>query len=80
MASSRINPRKGNNVTIYIPIMFVCVAEVCNFMQSQVLHKTEAGCRASIEMQKAHMNEVSQGKITLIEGTCINIEVPRNNV
>jgi hypothetical protein len=69
-------------MTIYIPIMFICVAEVCNFMQGQVLHKTEAGCRASIEMQKDHMNEVAkesrQGKITLIEGTCINVELQRN--
>ena len=67
-------------MTIYIPIMFICVAEVCNFMQGQVLHKTEAGCKSAIEMQKAHMDEVSQGKITLIEGTCINVEVPRSNV
>ena len=71
-------------MTIYIPMLFVCVAEVCNFMQGQVLHKTEAGCRASIEMQKAHMDEISkeanQGKITLIEGTCINVDIPRNNV
>ena len=71
-------------MTIYIPIMFICVAEVCNFMQGQVLHKTEAGCRASIEMQKANMAEVAkesgQGKITLIEGTCINVDIPRKNV
>ena len=67
-------------MTIYIPILFVCVAEVCNFMQGQVLHKTEAGCRASIEMQKANMAEISQGKITLIEGTCINVDIVRNNV
>lgn len=67
-------------MTIYIPVIFICVAEVCNFMQSQTLHKTEAGCKSAIGMQKSHMDEVSQGKITLIEGTCINIEVPRNNV
>jgi hypothetical protein len=69
---------------IYIPILFVCVAEVCNFMQGQVLHKTEAGCRASIETQKANMDTISkeanQGKITLIEGTCINVDIVRNNV
>jgi hypothetical protein len=65
-------------MTIYIPIMFICVAEVCNFMQGQTLHKTEASCRASIEMQKTNMAEISQGKITLIEGTCINVELQRN--
>jgi len=68
-------------MTIYIPILFLCVGEVCNFMQGQVLHKTEASCRASIETQKVYMTEVSveagQGKITLIEGTCINVELQR---
>jgi hypothetical protein len=69
-------------MTIYIPILFLCVAETCNFMQGQTLHKTEASCRASIETQKAYMTEVAkesgQGKITLIEGTCINVELQRN--
>ena len=65
-------------MTIYIPVIFLCVAETCNFMQGQVSHKTEAGCRASIEMQKTNMAEISQGKITLIEGTCINVELQRN--
>lgn len=71
-------------MTIYIPVLFVCVAEVCNFMQGQTLHKTEASCRAAVDMQKAYMTVVSkeakQSEITLLEGTCINIEVPRNNV
>jgi hypothetical protein len=71
-------------MTIYIPVIFLCVGEVCNFMQGQVLHKTEASCKAAVDMQKAYMtvisNEANQGKITLIEGTCINVELPRNNV
>ena len=71
-------------MTIYIPVIFICVSEVCNFMQGQTLHKTEASCRAAVDMQKAHMDEVSkeanQGKITLIEGTCINVDIPRSNV
>jgi len=68
-------------MTIYIPMMFICVSEVCNFMQGQVLHKTEIACKAAIEMQKTHMDAISreanQGKITLIEGTCINVDIPR---
>ena len=67
-------------MTIYIPVIFICVSEVCNFMQGQTLHKTEASCRAAVDMQKAHMDEVSKGKITLIEGTCINVDIPRSNV
>ena len=70
-------------MTIYIPILFLCVAETCNFMQGQTPHKTEASCRASIDLQKAYMtvisNEANQGKITLIEGTCINVELPRSS-
>jgi hypothetical protein len=68
-------------MTIYIPILFLCVGEVCNFMQGQVLHKTEASCRVAIDVQKMHLAEMAKdaGKPTILEGTCISVEIPRSN-
>lgn len=48
-------------------------------MQAQIHYKSEAQCRASIDTQKIHMLEVAeranQGKLTTLEGTCINTKV-----
>jgi hypothetical protein len=66
-------------IEIFIPVLFVCLNGNCNFMQAQTHHKTEAQCRASIDTQKIHMLEVAeranQGKVTILEGTCINAHV-----
>lgn len=68
-----------NMIEIFIPVLFVCFNGNCNFMQSQTHYKSEAQCRASIETQKVHMiavaEKANQGKISTLEGTCINTKV-----
>jgi len=70
-------------IEIFIPVLFICMNGNCDFMQAQSFYKSEAQCRASIDTQKTHMLEVAkkadQGKMTVLEGTCINakIEDPR---
>lgn len=58
---------------IFIPVLFVCMNDQCNFMQGT--HYTrEAECRAVAEAQKKRLQEMSlKGgqMITLIAGTCI---------
>jgi hypothetical protein len=68
-------------MTIFIPVLFICLADVCNFMQGQTLHKTEAKCRVAIDVQKMHLSEMAKdtGKPTILEGTCISVEIPRSN-
>jgi len=50
-------------------------------MQGQNSYKSEAQCRISIETQKKYMkeiaNEADRQKITIIEGTCINIKIDK---
>ena len=67
---------------IFVPVVFMCMEEVCNFMQSQAIYKTEQVCRAAIEVQKMNLSEISKNtsKPTVLEGTCIRVEMPRNNV
>ena len=66
-------------IEIFIPVLFVCFNGNCNFMQAQTHYKSEAQCRVSIDNQKIHMLEVveraNQGKISTLEGTCINARV-----
>lgn len=62
-------------MTIYIPVLWVCVALNCQFMQSTAYFKTQQECEKSIEAQKTHMTDLSKGKITQLEGTCISMKI-----
>jgi len=61
---------------IYIPVLFVCMAGHCEFMQAQTWFKSEQQCHAVIETQKENMQKMAlKGgqMITTIEGTCITL-------
>jgi len=61
---------------IYIPVLFICMAGHCEFMQAQTWFKTDQQCRAVIEAQKENMQKMAlKGgqMITTIEGTCITL-------
>lgn len=66
-------------IEIFIPVLFICMNDNCDFMQAQTVYRNEAQCRASIDNQKTHMLEVAKkanaGKYTVLEGTCINAKV-----
>jgi len=66
-------------IEIFIPVLFVCINDNCNFMQSHTVYKSKAQCRVSIDNQKAHMievaNQAGQPNITILEGTCINTKI-----
>ena len=66
-------------IELFIPVLFVCMNGNCEFMQAQAAYRSEAQCRASIDAQKIHMLEVAdranQGKLTILEGTCITAKV-----
>lgn len=73
-------------MNIYIAVLFICLGDVCNFMQGSMAHKTELQCRQSLEQQKAQLTEMAttanQGEITILEGTCvvITLKVPGKTV
>jgi len=61
---------------IFIPVLFVCANGQCNFMQAQKHYVREAECRAQLDVQKKHMQELSlkAGQmVTQLEGTCITL-------
>jgi hypothetical protein len=66
-------------IEIFIPVLFMCLNNNCNFMQSPSVFKSEAQCRISIDNQKIQMAEVANQaghpKITILEGTCINTKI-----
>jgi hypothetical protein len=66
-------------IEIFIPVLLMCLNGNCEFMQAEAYYTSEAKCRASVDAQKIHLLEVAeqanQGKISLLEGTCINAKV-----
>jgi hypothetical protein len=66
-------------MTIFIPVLIICLNGNCEFMQGKTYYKTETQCRASMEVQKQHMRNVikqaDKGEATVLEGTCIDADI-----
>jgi len=59
---------------IYIPLLFVCMNDNCEFMQSMKYFTRESECRVAVESQKENLRKMALkggGVITQLEGTCI---------
>jgi len=65
--------------TIFIPLLFICLNGNCEFMQSTGYYTDETECMVDMEMQKQRMRDLvkmaGQGKIELLEGTCVDFKV-----
>lgn len=58
---------------IYIPVLFACINNTCNFMQGTYYTK-ESECKTVLWEQKARLEEMAikaKQSITLIQGTCV---------
>lgn len=65
-------------IEIFIPVLFICVGNNCEFMQAQSHYLSEAQCRASLDMQKKHMRDLIKQagqEVKSMEGTCIQATV-----
>ena len=67
------------SITIFIPVLFICLNSNCEFMQAQAYYPTEKQCRASLDTQKLHMQtlvkKTEQGKAEILQGACIEAEI-----
>jgi hypothetical protein len=62
---------------IFVPVLFVCMNDHCEFMQAQNWYKSEQQCRAAIDAQKENLQKMAikgGAMITQIEGTCITLK------
>ena len=66
-------------MTIFIPVLVICIAGSCEFMQARTYYRTDSQCRAVLETQKQHMRELTRqagsDQVDLLEGTCIQADV-----
>ena len=62
---------------IYIPLLFVCMNDNCEFMQSMKYFTRESECRVAVELQKENLRKMALkggGVITQLEGNCITLK------
>jgi hypothetical protein len=66
-------------MNIFIPVLVICLNGTCEFMQASSYYKTDQACRAVLDTQKQHMQELvkksGKDKDTVIEGTCIEADI-----
>ena len=71
-------------IEIFIPVLWICMNNNCEFMAPDAHFLSEKACRQSIDDQKEHMKTLAkQAKttITVLEGTCVQTRVddPKGN-
>ena len=64
-------------MTIYIPLLYICIALECGFFQSETYTLSEQKCSEEIAKQKSEL--IKQGKT--VQAICVdaNIKFERNN-
>lgn len=70
-------------ISIFIPVLFMCMSGDCTFMQAQYAFKTEVACRASVDNQIATMTETANDakqRFDVLEGTCVTIKIEKPSV
>lgn len=56
-------------MTIYIPLLYICMGLQCEFFQSEIYYIDEQKCSQEIDRRKA------ESSATKIEAICIDMEI-----
>lgn len=62
-------------MTIFIPVLWICINSHCEFMQKRDFYTSEEVCKEEVRHQKQKMRERAEqtgGEIKQLEGTCID--------
>ena len=66
-------------MTIYVPILLICLNGTCNWMQAQTYYSSEQACKDSLARQKSHMlglvKKSGQSAPETLEGTCVDVRI-----
>lgn len=68
------------SITIFVPILWVCINGQCEFIQQQTYFTSEAECAQAVRNQKKKIREMvakTDGVLGDFEGTCVDANVKR---
>jgi len=58
-------------VTIYIPLLYICIALECEFFQSEIYMLEEKKCEQEIAKRKIEL--IKQGRT--VEAICVDVKI-----
>jgi len=58
-------------VTIYIPLLYICITLECAFFQSEIYTLNEQKCEQEITQQKSEL--IKQGRT--VQAICVDIKI-----
>jgi hypothetical protein len=61
-------------MTIYIPLLYICIGLECAFFQSEIYTLDEKKCEQEIAQQKSEL--VKQGKT--VQAICVDVKILEN--
>lgn len=67
-------------MTIFIPVLWICLNSHCEFMQQNGFFTEEQDCKQEVIKQKQKIRDMAseaEAEITVMEGTCIDATVKR---
>jgi len=70
-------------MTIFIPVIWICINAHCEFMQQQGYFIEEEDCKEEVRIHKQKMLDMAteaNGTITQLEGTCIDATIKRTAI
>jgi len=65
-------------IEIFVPVLFICINNNCEFMQSTGHFLIEQKCKSDLERQKQHMQDLAKQaglEIKVLEGTCVDARI-----
>jgi hypothetical protein len=68
-------------MTIFIPVLWVCINAHCEFMQQNGYFNNEDDCKTEVIKQKQKMRDRADetgGIVTELEGTCIDATITKS--
>ncbi len=65
-------------MTIFIPVLWICLNSHCEFMQQNGFFTEEQDCKQEVIKQKQKIRDMAseaEAEITVMEGTCIDAKI-----
>jgi hypothetical protein len=64
-------------MTIFIPVLIICINAQCEFQQAMTYYLEESQCRTVMHTQRDAMRTLTlrAGTTAVIEGTCISADI-----
>jgi len=70
-------------ISIFIPVLWVCINANCEFLQALRYFPNEAQCQQSVNIQKQYIRRQADQdgfEINVLEGTCILVNIKKEYI